>query len=74
MLVSLFSERYEVVPSILLFDLFFLYGKIETICREDRGKQAFLNSQKDSAANWLCLSGTAQAKRKRTPGKATPAV
>ncbi len=33
MLVSLFSERYEVVPSILLFDLFFLYGKIKTICK-----------------------------------------
>ena len=33
MLVSPFSERYEVLPSILLFDLFLLYGKIKTICK-----------------------------------------
>ena len=38
MLVSLFSKRYEVVPSILLFELFLFYPKIETICQEGGGQ------------------------------------
>ena len=38
MLVSLFSKRYEVVLFILLFDLFGLDAKIETVCKVKRDK------------------------------------
>ena len=38
MLVSLSSKRHEVVPSILLSDLFLFYAEIETICQEGGGK------------------------------------
>jgi len=38
----LFGKRYEVVPFILLFDLFLFYAKIETICKVKRGKNELI--------------------------------